>query len=286
MRVIAVTALLAGLAACSTVDTASTEPAATKSNTVKVMVIGTYHFQASETDLIAVQPEDVRSPEHQAELQQIADALSTFSPTVIATERVTKAPDYIDEGFVAFDEQQYEISQHERVQLAYRLARTANVNRVYGIDEQPDDNEPDYFPFSDLMAHAQNTGQIESLQAMLGTVQGEVEQRMAKMGSMHIAEALLETNNGFLSSPDFYFKILEYDTGEAQPAATLNGYWFMRNAKIFSKLLDVTEPGDRVIVVFGAGHKYWLELLAEQTPGVELVKPDTYLETALRDRVR
>lgn len=283
MRVIVTVIFAMYVAACSTVDSVTTESSSLDSNTIKVMVIGTYHFQASETDLIAVQPEDVRSPEHQAELQQIADTLSAFSPTVIATERVTKAPDYLDQGFVGFDERQYATSQNERVQLAYRLAKTANVDRVYGIDEQPDDNEPDYFPFNDLMAHAQSTGQIESLQAMLATVQDEVEQRMARMDSMHIAEALLETNNGFFSSPDFYFKILEYDAGEAQPAATLNGYWFMRNAKIFSKLLDVTEPGDRVIVVFGAGHKYWLELLAEQTPGVELVKPDEFLIEAAKN---
>ena len=35
--------------------------------------------------------------------------------------------------------------------------------------------------------------------------------------------------------------------------------------------------GDRVIIVFGAGHAYWLRHFVETTPGFELVEPNRYL---------
>ncbi|MEM8713709.1 MAG: DUF5694 domain-containing protein, partial [Planctomycetota bacterium] len=79
-------------------------------------------------------------------------------------------------------------------------------------------------------------------------------------------------------------QLARFDEGEAQPAAELQAYWFMRNAKIFSKLDDVVEPGDRVLVVFGAGHKFWLEHLVRRTPGYRLTKPDEYLRRAAQER--
>ncbi|MEL7313147.1 MAG: DUF5694 domain-containing protein, partial [Pseudomonadota bacterium] len=172
---------------------------------VQVMVLGTYHFQASGSDLISVQPEDVRSKTRQAELDQTVQALSRFAPTVIATERASEAPHYLDEGFHAFDESQYNTSQDERVQLAYRLALVANVDRVYGIDEHASGDEPDYFPFDSVMAHATATDQASDLQEMLAEIQTRIEQKMTAMDAMHVAEALYETNTGFISSPELYY---------------------------------------------------------------------------------
>ncbi|MEL7025528.1 MAG: DUF5694 domain-containing protein [Pseudomonadota bacterium] len=253
------------------------EPGTPDETAVHVMILGTYHFQASDSDLISVQPADVRSELRQKQLDETVDALIQFSPTVIATERVSEPPDYVDQGFQTFDETHYATSQNERVQLAYRLAAAANVSRVYGIDEQPVEDEPDYFPFDAVMAHAMATDQAPALQRMLGDIQSRITTTMKAMDAMHVAEALYETNTGFISSPELYYELLKFDAGEAQPGAELNAYWFMRNAKIFSKLMDVTEPGDRVIVLFGAGHKFWLEHLVEQMPNVALVKPDAFL---------
>ena len=43
---------------------------------------------------------------------------------------------------------------------------------------------------------------------------------------------------------------------EAQPGAALNYGWYARNTLTFSKLAAVTEPGVRVIVLYGSGHAY------------------------------
>ena len=59
--------------------------------------------------------------------------------------------------------------------------------------------------------------------------------------------------------------------------ADLNAAWYLRNAKIHAKLMKLVKPGDRIVVLYGAGHNYWLRDLVRTTPGLVLVEPRSYL---------
>ena len=250
---------------------------------VQVMVVGTYHMAGSNSDLINVETDSVLTDRRQSELRDLANALSEFEPTMVVVERVTDAPDYIDLNYAEFDAQELTENENERAQIGYRLARQMGLSNVYGIDEQPADDEPDYFPFGKLMAHAETTGQAEKLTGLIGAAQTMVGQFTEETADDHIATKLLKINTGEMSSPEFYYKLSAFDQGEAQPAAELQAYWFMRNAKIWSKLMDVAEPGDRIVIVYGAGHKFWLEHFADQTPGYIRIDPSPFLQLAAVD---
>lgn len=267
------------LTACATsvTELEIDQEASASNDTIQVMVLGSFHFAGSTSDLINIQPDNVLALNRQAELQALSRALQSFEPTAIVTERVTDAPDYLDPVHAEFNEEMLATNPNERVQIAYRLANDANIDRVYGIDEAGAEDEPDYFPFGAVMEHAERSGQMSELQALLGQFETRAEAEMSRLQSLTIADALFEVNTGFLSSPEFYYALQAFDKGEVQPGAELQAYWFMRNAKIFSKLEDVTQPGDRVIIVYGAGHKFWLENLISNTPGFELVPPDPFL---------
>ncbi len=241
------------------------------------MVLGTWHFAGSDSDLVSAKTDSVLTPTRQQELDEVAKRLAAFEPTVVVTERVTAAPDYIDPKFAEFAPADFLTNENERTQVGYRLAAKAGVMRVYGIDEQPSDGEPDYFPFDKVMANASATGNAAAVEAMIGDVQKMVAAETERFKSLTMGEALIEANSGELASAGFYYELLKLDAGEAQPGAELNAYWFMRNAKIFSKLIDVTKPGDRVVIVHGAGHKFWLDHLANNTPGFVSVDPEPYL---------
>ncbi len=53
--------------------------------------------------------------------------------------------------------------------------------------------------------------------------------------------------------------------------------WYLRNAKMFGKLTNIAKPGDRVLVVVGSGHAYWLRHFAGSTPGFRTVDPVPFL---------
>ncbi len=274
-------AALALAASSACVTQAPVETAITAPDMVEVMVIGSFHMGNPGQDVANADIENMLTDDRQAEIAAVADAVAEFKPTVVAVERVTDAPGYVDPKYQAFTPQMLTENPDERYQIGYRLANMMGLTRVYGIDEQPSDGEPDYFPFDALMAHANATEQGETLQQQIAKVQDLMAgfNRLQKDNS--VADLLATMNrDGEFSSPEFYYRTFFYDRGEMQPGAELQAYWFMRNAKIFSKLVQVTKPGDRVVVVYGAGHKFWLTHFAENTPGFVSVDPVPYLEKA------
>ncbi|WP_428407134.1 DUF5694 domain-containing protein [Hyphococcus sp.] len=273
-----------GLAACATpgaVEKTSAASRAAEPDAVQVMVLGAFHMGNPGQDVANAEIDDMLTDERQAEITAVADALADFKPTVVAVERITEAPGYLDPKYQAFTPEMLKENPDERYQIGYRLAKQLGIDRVYGVDEQPSDGEPDYFPFDELMAHAAATGQSDVMQGEIAEIQAQMADFSAMQKDNSVADLLLMFNSdGPLSSPEFYYRTFFYDRGETQPGAELQAYWFMRNAKIFSKLVQVTKPGDRVVIVYGAGHKFWLDHFAENTPGYVLVDPAPYLEKA------
>ena len=245
---------------------------------VQVMVLGTYHFSNPGMDLNNVEADDVLSERRQHELAEIARALSTFKPTVIAIEREAEPP-YDDPTWETYTPEMMETVRNERVQIGYRVARWAGAKRVIAIDEQTGDGEPSYFPYDTVLETAEKTGQTEFLSELSDA--REFMQGMKEAEGKSIAHALLFTNTDASFDP-FYWDVIKVADGEDQSGAELAAYWFLRNAKIFSKLEQAAKPGDRVLVVYGSGHNYWLKEIAEKTSGYELVDVVPYLETAIR----
>ena len=272
--------LAAGCSAEAPQETERQE-AAPQPDTIEVMVLGVYHFANPGADVHNMDAVNVLTEDKQRELDVLANALAAFEPTKVAIEIETPAPAYEDARFLEFDSDMLATKANERIQIGYRLASTMGHSRVYGIDEQPGEGEPDYFPYGPLAAHVAETGQQNAFDAMNSGIGKMVAAFGDKQAHASIPELLLEMNTGPMSGAEFYFNLLTYDEGEAQPAAELLGYWHMRNAKIFSKLLDIAEPGDRIVVVYGAGHKHWLDYFADGMPGVTNVQPDAYLQSAI-----
>lgn len=248
-----------------------------KPEPVRVMVLGAYHFGNPGADLNNAKVDDVLTPQRQMELAALADALKTFKPNVVAVEATTKAP-YVDPDYSSFKPKDLTKKRNETVQIGYRVAHAAGVQRVYAVDEQPSQGEPDYFPFDRVRQQAEEMGVAERLTVMadFGSVIGEFEELQK---SKSVPELLMFWNSGKIPD-DFYWDIITIGQGEKQTGAELAAYWFLRNAKIFNKLAQVTKPGDRVILVYGSGHAAWLNEIIEKTPGYVLEPTLPYLKKA------
>ncbi len=65
---------------------------------------------------------------------------------------------------------------------------------------------------------------------------------------------------------------------EAEPVGAANlARWYERNIHIAGNVLRLAEPGDRIVVIFGANHRKLLVEFLERVPGVEVVDTLSYL---------
>lgn len=274
--------LAAALAALVLPTVVLAQPVPEPTAPVEVMILGTYHFDNPGRDLHNARIDPVTTPEKQAELEALAEALSRFRPTAVAIERV--APDQttlLDPRYPAFSPADLLTNPDERIQLGYRLARRVGLTRVYAIDEQDREGQPSYFPFGDVQAWVQENGRADELAAMHQSVAafiGEMERRQAT-DSVGRMLAWMNDRERIATDQGFYARLMAFGAGDRQPGAFLNGRWYTRNAMIFARIVQVAEPGDRIVVVYGAGHAFWLRQMVQTTPGFRLVEPNDYLPT-------
>lgn len=247
---------------------------------VEVMILGTYHFDNPGRDLHNARIDSVLTPDKQAQLEAVAEALIRFRPTAVAVERV--AADHttmLDHRYPAFTPADLLTNADERVQIGYRLAHRMGLTRVYAIDEQEGDGEPTYFPFEAVHNWAHANGRAEDLAAMHATIAARMTDLEQRQRTQDVGSILAFMNGPESAAEDkaFHYALMQFGAGEAQPGAVLNGRWFTRNAEIFARLMQTAEPGDRIVVVYGAGHASWLRDMVQTTPGFRLVDPDDYL---------
>jgi hypothetical protein len=258
--------------------TATVRPAE-KSEPVRVLILGTYHFDNPGHDLHNMKVDDVRTPEKQAELADVAARLARFEPNKIAVEAVSDRDDLTTKKFDGFTPETLTKNADERVQIAFRVAHNLGQKSVYGIDEHSD--KIDYFPYDKVQAYAKahaKTVMLDELNAQVGAMVSKME---ADQKTKSVREMLLEQNQPGRIEADhdnFYYALLQLGDSQTQPGADLNGNWYLRNAKIFAKLTQIAKPGDRILVTFGSGHCYWLRHFVRGTPGFVLIEPKDYLQ--------
>ena len=269
-------------AAAAVAQPAAAPPPAPPPAPVQVMVLGSYHFDNPGRDVVNIKADDVRTPKRQRELAALADAIATFRPTRVMVERQRPGPGFEVKDYAAFTPALLTKDADETVQLGFRIAARAGLTSVQGIDEQPTGDEPDYFPFDKVQAYAKSNGEEARLDAVFAPLKVEAKAAEARQRTETIPQLLLRYNDETTPTGGQQVSsgMLGFGDGDRQPGADLNAMWYLRNAKIFAKLMNVAKPGDRVLVVYGAGHGYWLRHFASTVPGYGLVDVKPYLKRA------
>ena len=250
---------------------------------IPVMVLGTYHMGNPGRDLHNAKIDPVTTPAKQRELAELARRLARFRPTVIAVEQASAAPDLADPGYARFKPADLTTKSNEVVQIGYRVAALTGA-RVVAIDVQEKPGEPSYFPYEGVMEWAKarpaEQARLDAMQTEIGAFTKQIEAEQATRSATQILAGMNGSGAGGQRAMHrrFYNGLLAFGDRDQQPGAELAGRWYTRNTKIFGKLMQVTRPGDRVLVVYGAGHKEWLSRLASDTPGYALVEASAYLK--------
>ena len=251
---------------------------------VAVMVVGAYHFGNPGLDTNNMKVDSVLTPQRQADLDRVAKALTRFKPTRVMVEMQSDAPDFRIAEFDRFGPAMLASQANEIVQIGYRTATLAGVKTVNGIDEQPKAGEPDYYPYDKVQETAAKFGQTAQLEALNAPFAASVKAFEAAQKTRSVAQMLMTTNDssGEYANMDSYYGMLAIGDRDTQTGADLNAGWYLRNAKIFGKLMQVARPGDRILVIYGAGHNFWLRHFATFTPGYRSVDPMPFLAAAAK----
>jgi len=280
---IATSLLILGCRSMDPLD-ADLPESAMSTSTIDVLILGTYHMGNPGMDVVNVQADDVTTPGRQKELEDVAEQLAVFAPTIIAVEYESEEPGFTDLRFGAFDpEIDLATSRNETVQVGYRLAHRVGATRVIGIDDSS--GEISYFPYDRVEAFVELTGRQDWLKRVVGRFQDFATEFESRQTSTSIGDLLIQENDGEKLTSDhanFYYTMLKLADEKESPGAALNYGWYARNAVIFSRLASIAQPGDRIVVLFGLGHAYWLRHFVETTPGFRLIEVSDYLHSSAR----
>lgn len=214
----------------------------------EVLVLGSYHMGNPGRDIFNMKADDVLAPKRQAEIRELLDALARFRPTKIAIEAASNHPkikqyqDYLAGA--------YELGRDERDQIGFRLGKELNLPEIHGIDADGD------FPFLAVQDYAKAHGRERELESLMAQVGKMVEGENEFLKSHTILQTLLRMNSSEAVRRDLAGYALYAHFGENYnyTGAGLLIEWYGRNMRIHTNLLNIIEPGDRVLVIYGSGH--------------------------------
>jgi Family of unknown function (DUF5694) len=241
---------------------------------IQIMILGCYHMANPGLDAVNMNVDDVTTPEKQLELLEVCQALVQFQPNKIALEATADRADLTWSQFEQFTLDDLTKDKNEHVQLGFRIAHTLQHRHVYGIDTGGD------FPLEAVQRFAREHDQTERFDAILNAAQqqtahAETMQKTATMRQM--LEHYNDPERIASEMQHLYATAIAIGNSNEHPGADLNSMWYLRNAKIFAKLHQLARDGDRILVIYGAGHSYWLRHWVQISKGYELIEPNSYL---------
>ncbi|HCQ89508.1 MAG TPA: hypothetical protein DIU45_06840 [Clostridium sp.] len=248
-------------------------------NKAQVMILGSYHFGKCGEDYVNTEVADVMSDKKQLEIIEVVDKLLKFKPNKIAVEAKVTSSKELNNAYLEYRSNNGEIKssiiehRNEIVQLGFRLANRLNHPKIYPIDI------PAFLPFELLDDYAKKN---------LPKLHEKFYQEISKTAKEHedlqknntVDEILSYLNNESrieMEHSNLYLALNQVGAGDKYYGANYITTWYERNIKIFANLQAISEPGDRILVIYGAGHCKILRDFVSSYKEMELVDALKYL---------
>jgi hypothetical protein len=242
----------------------------------QIMIVGVAHLVARRDVHNSALTDSPLSPRRQAQIADLVAHLARFHPTKVLIEATFGDQKYPDE-YRRYLAGQFTLGASEIYQYGFNLAARSGNTTVYPIDTWGpsiyDDNSLSgkridaYFPahFKDVKNSASDAFErSDDALELRGTYLDDLR--------------FLNTDSSIKASASWYstFAGMGRDAGNA--GATYVAQWYTRNCFVFSNILSVIHPGDRVVLFMGQGHEYLLRELVRLNPDLIDVDPLQYLK--------
>lgn len=247
--------------------------------TPEVLLVGSFHFAYYGLDAHVTKEEDqvnVLSEKRQAEMKELVEYIAQFKPTKIAVEGGRNSG-YIIRRYEKFLKKPHKNRANEVDQIAFPLMKQFGLDTLYGVNS--------YGLSRDFYRHPDSAVLVPLMDSIYKDWDFNNTNKMSeRYNKLYDKDDELALNNNLLD----YFKHMNADkiidrdwgaylvgdfkNGSYEGADALAMHWYSRNLRIMRNIQNITEPGDRILVIFGAGHMSILKYLFQCSPEYKLIK--------------
>lgn len=256
-------------------EAADTEP-------TKLLLLGTFHFDDQGLDSYKPQHSfDPLEPHRLEEIEAVVQQLTKLNPDEVCIERRWNRQDSVNTWYDAYREGTAEQTRNEIEHIGFALAQATGLEQVRAIDAGGAWLEPRIDP----QAYAVQNDQIAELippHAPAAMAYQLAEDRF--IDRAHLTDIFRFLNNDrVLDVSGATYLIGSFGVGQDDEYPGVDGFvthWYNRNLRIFQNIRRVSEPGETVVVLIGAGHVPILRHLAEISVEFELISVEDALAPA------
>jgi len=233
-----------------------------------LLILGTFHMEGSAEDLVNPPPADMSTPRRQAEIEALVKQLAEFRPTRVAIES-SRISSYWNDRYTAWRESRGALGFNEIEQVGFRLADAAGLAALSPVDypmwmdgtTAADRHEPQPQP---------ETASPEAESPLMGEVRAQIE-----VDSHILRDGTVSDFLAYLNRPERAVMSHRWDVisnlapGQGTAMYEMTDYatnWYKRNLRIYTNLTDIAGPGERIVLLIGAGHAHLLNGIADDDP--------------------
>jgi len=244
----------------------------------QVLILGSFHFQDSGRDNYKPQfPYDIRTPQHQRELDEVLTRLAAWGPTRIAVERDVEVQSRVDSLFAIYPGGGMDTLKNEIYQVGFRLAKRLKHPGVYAVDS-------DGRFLDSAMTEAEWKKRKDALKPgpLSATDWDKMYTALYRMDdSLKTVRPLRETFL-WMNSPErlslghghyLVGALIDGPLGDYFGADGFVTGWHNRNIRIYSNVARlIRSPEEKILLLIGAGHVPILKAQFSAAPFVKLVE--------------
>jgi hypothetical protein len=238
----------------------------------EILLIGTFHYNNPGADVAKTKSFDILSEKSQLELEQISSSIKTYNPTKVFVEWPFKEQSKLDSLYGLYKENKYFTNdslsdfylKNEIFQLAFRVAKQNNLDKVYGIDYPETE-----FPYQQVINDIESSNQIklkERIEKSIAQFTTDFDNMIESGASLKELTFAMNTKEMRYASNDLHLNMfsLAGSTDEFN-GVYLTSEWYKRNLYMWSLIQKYTSlPDERVMVLAGSSHTAMIELFVKE----------------------
>lgn len=242
----------------------------------QVMIVGVAHLVARRDIHNSAFTDSPLSPKRQAQIADVVAHLARFHPTKVLIEATFGDPKYPDE-YRRYLGGRFTLGASEIYQYGFRLAARSGDAAIYPIDTWGpslyDDNSP-----SGKRIDAYLRTHFTSVKDAENDAYERRDDYLQVHGTYLDDLQYLNTDAAIEANASWYSIFAGMGRNADNAGAMYVAQWYTRNSFIFSNILSVIRPGDRVVLFMGQGHEYLLREFVRLNPTLVDVNPLQYLK--------